>query len=237
MVMTVNDINCSSPFILDTDMNLDEDLDQFENQFFDSNLPYDTTATGSPGNALNDGLFDSHHTPAIFASPRGANSKLDVAGEDASVNIRPQAPSLHSSNSPAGSFRDSSSDSSVYNRESSSTSQPSPGTAKDPSGTEMDLVAWPNDEVMGDNDGPAYFNGTIDPSSMSNGFSFTDKSMENDFDFESAASSPSPFNTTIANIGSPDMPIIKHENTNKSSPKLKAKYQHKAKASASDARL
>lgn len=225
-------ITYSSPVILDDVMNLDDYTDQYESHFFDSSLPYEASGA-SPGNILSDDLFDADRSPALLASPKGTPIKFQVTKGDTAGRLRQPAPSLSSSDSPPGSFRDSSSDRSVYNRNSTSTSPPSSTVGKDAVSTGMDLGQWPNDELMGGTDAEQYFGGTIDPSSMTTDYDFNDKTMENDFDFESAASSPSPFNTTAATMNSPDMPTIKHEAPSRDSPKLKNRYQHAARASVS----
>lgn len=87
----------------------------------------------------------------------------------------------------------------------------------------MDIPEWTtSDEMMAGADGAPFYTGTIDPSRM-NDF-FNDKSMENDFDFESAASSPSPFGTAAQNMESPAMPTIKYETPSQSSPNIRRKY-------------
>ena len=48
--------------------------------------------------------------------------------------------------------------------------------------------------------------------------------MENDFDFESAASSPSPFGGIAVDMESPEMPTIKYDTPRKKSPILKTKF-------------
>lgn len=53
-------------------------------------------------------------------------------------------------------------------------------------------------------------NATIDPARMDLNYDFNDKAMEKDFDFESAASSPSPFNMS-QEVEPPSMPSIKQD--------------------------
>ena len=67
---------------------------------------------------------------------------------------------------------------------------------------------------------------------MNNAFGFNDKAMENDFDFDSAASSPSPFRAGPVDMESPEMPTIKYDTPRKSSPKVKTKFGHHAKVNS-----
>ena len=89
---------------------------------------------------------------------------------------------------------------------------------------DTDMGDWKVEDSMLSNDAQNYgvFDGTINPATMSN-FEFSDKTMENDFDFESAASSPSPF--AIGSVDSPEMPIIKHDTPRRHSPMLKSKFK------------
>jgi hypothetical protein len=64
---------------------------------------------------------------------------------------------------------------------------------------------------------------------MNNAFGFGDKAMENDFDFDSAASSPSLFGAGPVDIGSPEMPTIKYDTPCKSSPNVRTKFRHHTK--------
>ena len=99
---------------------------------------------------------------------------------------------------------------------------------------DADMGDWKVDEIMTGRDGPNFegFDGTINPSSMNNAFGFNDKAMENDFDFDSAASSPSPFGAGPVDMESPEMPTIKYDTPRKSSPKVKTKFGHRAKVNS-----
>jgi len=90
---------------------------------------------------------------------------------------------------------------------------------------DTDMGDWKVEDSLLSNDSSNYggFEGTINPADMSN-FEFSDKTMENDFDFESAASSPSPFG--IGPVDSPEMPIIKQDTPRRHSPLIKSKYMH-----------
>jgi hypothetical protein len=90
--------------------------------------------------------------------------------------------------------------------------------------------------MMVGHDAPSFdaYEGTIDPSSTMNNtnFEFSDKTMENDFDFDSAASSPSPFGIGPVEMESPEMPTIKHDTPMKSSQALKNKMKNHNKANS-----
>jgi hypothetical protein len=91
---------------------------------------------------------------------------------------------------------------------------------------DTDMGDWKVDDMMQGNDAQNFggFDGTINPSAMDANFGFSDKTMENDFDFESAASSPSPFGIGPVEIDSPEMPTIKYDTPRgKNSPMLKTK--------------
>jgi hypothetical protein len=224
----------SSPFILDQ---MSENNDDLDFEFFNSNIvtPFEA-AVSSPAAFLTDDFpFDS----SISALP-----KQEVTASLSTLQAIPQALSSHSSTSPAGSFQDSSSDSSIYNRKTSSDSSNSAFTGKgDIMMTDTDIGGdWPMDDMMGSG-GAAFgtYDGTVNPAAMNDSaFGFSDKSMENDFDFDSAASSPSPFapgngigrNTAAVNMESPEMPTIKYETPQKHSPKLKSKFGQHTKANS-----
>jgi len=225
----------SPPFILDSDMSgrLDSDPD-FE--FFDSNLPLE--AANSPGIFLaEDFTTDSSQFLTTFGSPNLANHKSPLREQTSLLDTKVlPSSSAPSTASPAGSYQDSSSDSSAgYKRKSSSDSS---GSALTPGDVMMaddaDMVDWKVEDMIG-NGAPNYggFDGTIDPASMNANYGFNDKTMENDFDFDSAASSPSPFGIGPVEMDSPEMPTIKYDNTpRKKSPMLKTKFKNHNKANS-----
>lgn len=93
-------------------------------------------------------------------------------------------------------------------------------------GDDTDMGDWKvEDMISGDvpNFGGFDGTGTINPSTMNNNFEFSDKTMENDFDFDSAASSPSPFGVRAVEMESPEMPTIKYDTPRKHSPLVKTK--------------
>jgi hypothetical protein len=213
------------PFILDTDMSgarLDSDPD-FE--FFDSN---NFDAGNSPGILLAEHFVaDTPRFLGGFGSASTPKSPLPDAGTllDTKLQSSLSAPSTAS---PAGSYQDSSSDSSGYKRKSSSDSARSAVTNGDAMmADDTDLGDWKMDGMVQDSEPQNYggFDGTIDPSAMDANFGFSDKIMENDFDFDSAASSPSPFGIGPVDMESPEMPTIKYDTPrDKTSPMMKTKF-------------
>ena len=217
----------SPPFILDSDMSgrLDSDPD-FE--FFDSNLPLD--ATNSPGIFLaEDFSTDSSQYLTNFGSPNPANHKSPLPDQGSLLDTRlQQSLSAPSTASPAGSYQDSSSESSEYKRKSSSDSSRSALTSADVMmADDTDMGDWKVDDMIRGNEPRNFggYGGTINPSTMDTNFEFSDKTMENDFDFESAASSPSPFGIGPVDMESPEMPTIKYDTPRaKDSPVLRTKF-------------
>jgi hypothetical protein len=224
----------SPPFILDSDMSgrLDSDPD-FE--FFDSNLPVE--AANSPGFFLaEDFATDNSQYFTNLGSPNPANLKSPRPQQASLLDTRVQHTlSAPSTASPAGSYQDSSSESSGYKRKSSSDSSRSALTSGDVMmADDTDMGDWKAEDMIAGNDAPAFggYGGTIDPSAMNNNYGFSDKTMENDFDFESAASSPSPFGIGPVEMESPEMPTIKYDTPKKNSPMLKTKFKNHNKANS-----
>lgn len=220
----------SPPFILDSDMpgRLEQDTEYSE--FFDSNLPLD--AGNSPGIFSADDYTNDNSQFFNFGSPNSTNHKSPLPSQRTLLDTKVQ-PSLSapSTASPAGSYQDSSSDSSGYKRKSSSDSSRSALTSGDAMTTEdAEMGDWKMEDMINGNgngmNGYSNFDGTINPSSMNNNFEFSDKSMENDFDFESAASSPSPFGVKPVDMESPEMPTIRHEQPRKHTPAPKTKFKN-----------
>ena len=217
----------SPPFILDSDMSgrLESDPD-FE--FFDTNLSLEAVA--SPGIFLaEDFTTDSSQYLTNFGSPNSASTKVPRSGEDSLLNTRlQQSLSAPSSASPAGSSQDSSSESSGYKRKSSSESSRSVLASGDVMmADDTHMGDWKVDDMIRRNELPNFggYDGTINPASMDTSFEFTDKTMENDFDFDSAASSPSRFGIGPMDMESPEMPTIKFDTPGgKNSPVLRTKF-------------
>jgi hypothetical protein len=207
------------PFILDADMSggrLDSDPD-FD--YFDSS---NQDAGDSPAMYLaEDFATDSPPFLGSFASPNTVKSSLPDRASRLHTKLK-EPLSAPSSSSPAGSYQDSSSDSSGYKRKLSSDSLMA---------DDADMGDWKLDDMMRGNEQQNFdgFDGTINPSAMDVNFEFTDKAMENDFDFESATSSPSPFGIGPVDIDSPEMPTIKYDTPRKTSPMLKAKFKNRNK--------
>jgi hypothetical protein len=207
-----------------------EDLD-FD--FFDSNIPFAITSSPSP-------FLTEELTTESDRNITATGSSELVPLKDGSIlqpsflEARTQPQSPPSSGSPAGSFRDSSSDSFRYKRKTSSDSSQSALTSKDVMMADTDMGDWKVDEMMKGRGPEPYgvFDGTIDPSSMNNTFGFNDKAMENDFDFDSAGSSPSPFGVCPVDMEFPEMPAIKYDTPQKSSQELKMKFKNHAKANS-----
>ncbi|KAF8857551.1 hypothetical protein BDZ45DRAFT_428120 [Acephala macrosclerotiorum] len=218
----------SPPFILDSDMSgrLDSDPD-FE--FFDCNL----ADAASPGAFLNVEDFATDNTSFLtkFGSPTPTNQKSPLQDQGSILDSRlQQTLSTPSTASPAGSYQDSSSESSGYKRKSSSDSSRSALTSGD-----TDMGDWKVENMIS-GDAPSFGGfdgtGTINPSTMNTNFEFSDKAMENDFDFDSAASSPSPFGVRPTEMESPEMPTIKYDTPRKHSPLLKTKTKNHNKANS-----
>lgn len=214
----------SPPFIFDSDMSrLDSDTDL---EFFNS---HPLEAVSSPGFILaEDFATDSSQYLGGFGSPEVSKSPLpDEAAASTFLNTDVhQTLSAPSTASPAGSYQDSSSDSSGYKRKSSSDSSRSALTSADTMmADDMDMGDWKADDMMRKNDAPNFdgYDGTINPSAMETNFEFSDKTMENDFDFESAASSPSAFGLRPVEMESPEMPTIKYDAPRKNHSIMKTK--------------
>ena len=215
---------------------LDSDPSDFD--FFDStNLPLE--AASSPNVFLQeDFATDTSQYLTNFGTPNPTSYKGSVADQDSLLGTKVQ-PTLSAplTASPAGSFQDSSSDSSVdYKRKSSSDSSRSALTSADiMMADDTDMGDWKVEDMIAVNEAQNFgaHDGTINPSTMSTNFGFNDKTMENDFDFESAASSPSPFTSgKSVNIDSPEMPTIRYDTPRKYSSMAKAKSKHHHKASS-----
>lgn len=228
----------SPPFILDSDMSgrLDSDPD-FE--FFDSNL----AGAASPAAFLNVEDFATDNTSFLtnFGSPNPTNHKSPLPDQGSILDSRlQQTLSTPSTASPAGSYQDSSSESSGYKRKSSSDSSRSALTAGDTMmADDTDMGDWKVEDMIS-GDAPRFGGfdgtGTINPSTMNTNFEFSDKTMENDFDFDSAASSPSPFGVRPAEMESPEMQTIKYDTPRKHSPLLKTKTKSHNKANSVSSR-
>jgi hypothetical protein len=204
-------------------------------EFFNS---HPLEAASSPGFILaEDFATDSSQFIGGFGSPEASKSPLPdraTASTFLDTNVH-QTLSAPSTASPAGSYQDSSSDSSGYKRKSSSESSRSAITTADTMmADDMDMGDWKADDIIRRNDAPNFggYDGTINPSAMQTHFEFSDKTMENDFDFESAASSPSGFGLRPVNMESPEMPTIKYDAPRKNNPGVKTKLRNHNKVNS-----
>jgi hypothetical protein len=212
----------SSPFILDLDMSHEVGDPDFE--FFDTDTPFATTS--GVGGLIEEGFgVDSPRYSSTI--PNGAPAaQKQTSHNNTFQSPRPQTLSAPSSASPAGSFQDSSSDSSRYKRKSSSSSSHSAVTGGDKSMMDADMSDWNAQRTpLGGNGLTARaYDGTMNPSSMENAFGFSDQAMENDFDFDSAASSP--FGTGAVKMESPEMPTIRYDTPRRASSKMRMRAGH-----------
>ncbi|RDL38238.1 Uncharacterized protein BP5553_02578 [Venustampulla echinocandica] len=195
-------------------------------EFFDSsNVPLE--AANSPGIFFAEDLTTDSSQFLDACSPAPSVYKTPNQGQATLIDTTLQHTfSAPSTASPAGSSPDSGSDSSEYKRKSSSESSRSALTLGDAvMADDESMGIWKAEEARVGKDGRGFgaFDGTINPASMNTNFEFNDKTMENDFDFESAASSPSPFGTGPIDMESLEMPTIKYEPHSKRSPMPKAK--------------
>lgn len=217
----------SSPFILDLDMSDNVEDPDFE--FFDPNTPYISPASPSTFLSQHPASEDKSNRFAAVGTPRSPHHL-----NPAHVNLfdsSPNAPSMRSSNSPADSYPDSSSDSSAYKRKSSSESSRSAFTTNDISMNDADARDWKGKQnvTSGDNmEGYAQFQPSMNSTSPAPAYAFSDKAMENDFDFESAASSP---NNNMPTMKSPDMPTIRHNTSKRMPAAVRTRNGHQSKAS------
>src|SRR5262249_577200 len=113
--------------------------------------------------------------------------------------------STSSTTSPTESDRDSFSASSKGKRNLSSNSSPSGPTSCDTMMGDTPMGDWKIEDALQGNGGSFALDGTINPLAMDVTFNFSDKAMENDFDFDCASSSPSP----RRDLDSPEKPVTK----------------------------
>jgi hypothetical protein len=170
---------------------LDSDPD-FE--FFDCNQ---LDAASSPGVFLTEeSAVDGSQFLGSCTSPGFVNNKSPCPrpARPALLDITGKTLSTSSTTSPTESDQDTSSESSKYKRKLSSNSSPSAATNGDMMMADAEMEDWKVEDMIR-REGPPIFggyDGTINPLAMDSNFGFNDKAMENDFDFDSASSSPSP---------------------------------------------
>ncbi|RFU26119.1 hypothetical protein B7463_g10208, partial [Scytalidium lignicola] len=203
---------------------LDHDPD-FE--FFNPDLSLE--GVNSPGIYLSED-FTTESSPhfTTLASPKTSHKSPD---QTPFLESRlHQSISAPSTSSPAASYQDSSSESSGYKRKSSSDSSRSVLTSGDMiMADDTGLTSWKVDDLGSQTDVANFagYDGTINPNSMDHTFEFNDKTMENDFDFDSAASSPSPFGTGSVDMESPEMSAMKYEAPSKRSVMLESRSRNR----------
>jgi hypothetical protein len=209
----------SPPYIFGSDMlgPLDADPD-FE--FFDSNQ---LDSAASPGVFLTEeSAVDASQFLGACGSP-SLTSKSTLPARPSRLDIKVQSLSAPSSISPTESDRDSSSDSSKGKRNLSSNSSPSGMPNNDTVTSDTVMGDWKVEDALHESQSSfTPYDGTVNPLAMDTSFSFSDKAMENDFDFESASSSPNP----QRDLDSPDKPAIKHEPLRRNSSMLSKAKRH-----------
>ncbi|KAI9858512.1 MAG: hypothetical protein M1813_006453 [Trichoglossum hirsutum] len=193
----------SSPQIVDLDDmgGILQDGDEFY-------IPHPTPASSG---LLDDGTFDttmsfgdsgsSTYMSAAFTSKNSQTIPTSLIHNGSSELI-----SAPSSSSPTSSLQDSSSDSSRHHKRksSSNSSHSGPAVADTPTAHDHDSF----NEVMGGGDGPGFasysdlvdfspIGGPSGPPALLPDVEMSNRDMENHFDFESAASSPSPLGTAF----------------------------------------
>jgi hypothetical protein len=221
----------SPPFVFDSDMlgRLDPDPDL---EFLDCNQ---LESANSPGIFLTeDFAIDGAQFLGAFGSPI-ATHKSPLPARSSLLDTKVTSLPAPLTVSPAGSYQDSSPDSSRYKRKSSSDSSRSALTSCDTMmADDTDMGDWKVDDIMRGNDEPSFggYDGTINPLVMDTTFDFSDKAMENDFDFESASSSSSPFGIEPADMDSPGKPTIKCDTPRKKSPPLRNKFMNHNKVNS-----
>lgn len=194
----------SPPYIFGSDVlgSLDSDPD-FE--FFDCNQ---LDAAASPGVFLTEeSAIDASQFLGACGSPNLTN-KVPHTARPSRLDTKVQL-STPSTTSPTESDRDSSSDSSKGKRHPSSNSSPSAQVAGDAMmGDTIMGDDWKIEDALNENGSSfAPYDGTINPLAMDTSYGFSDKAMENDFDFASASSSPSP----LRELDPSDKPAIRHD--------------------------
>ncbi|MCJ1420730.1 hypothetical protein MMC32_007089 [Xylographa parallela] len=136
----------------------------------------------SPGRFFNDDVFAA--SPFQSPAPKRAPNPSPQSANATTSN--------HVSGSPESSLQDSSSDSSRrHKRRTSSKSSLSALTGHDQVIPGTRVSGWKSDDIMDITPESVFdFAGAAAP--IHNGYDFSNRAMETDFDFESAASSPSP---------------------------------------------
>ncbi|KAI9877273.1 MAG: hypothetical protein M1830_004356 [Pleopsidium flavum] len=184
-----------------------ESLQDTDLEFFNSPLPDESSVSG---HSLEDSSPASSPTsrglhPDLSSTPSLRSRQHQVVSHPLSeTGGSSQTRSIQSSVSPETSSQDSSSESSRrHKRKTSSNSSRSVVAVADAIMTdEEDASLWKSPDLVVSGDDPSLsldnagfpsLGGLSDPLSMEPDYEFSNKAMENHFDFDSAASSPSPF--------------------------------------------
>ncbi|KAJ5032925.1 uncharacterized protein L3040_009514 [Drepanopeziza brunnea f. sp. 'multigermtubi'] len=198
-------------------------------EFFNSNLE------NSPGLFFAEDLVtDNSQFLPNFGTPDTVDQKSQLLPVQNSLLETTPQPSRSAPQpmSPAAVFQDTSAAFSGSKRKSRSSSDSSGSaltSADDVMMADADMVDWKFEEGTVSHDAKIYsgFDGTINPAAMGN-FDFIDKAMEKVFDFDSAASSPSPF--AMGPVDSPEMASGQEDRPRRrQSPMLKSKSTHHSK--------
>lgn len=205
----------SPPLILDSDMG--EVLQDSDLEFFNSALPHDSPSNGP---TFEDGFVTSSPSSRSLPQDQYSDSALRSKQYREPQHLLSrycqgdQTLSTQLSVSPGTSSQDSSSDSSRrHKRKTSSSSSGSAVGTADTIMTDGKVESgWMPDDPMVGGDEPSYdldntgfpsLGGLSDPLSMETDYELSNKTMENHFDFDSAASSPSPFDAGGLSASSP----------------------------------
>ncbi|MCJ1247797.1 hypothetical protein MMC30_005012 [Trapelia coarctata] len=165
---------------LDSPQNFDSDMVnsmQGADLYFNSALHDE-----SPGRFFGDDILSPFQSPVSFKTP------------NPSTTIEPSATSKNYSASPESSLQDSSSESSGRRQRRTSSKSSSSGLA----GREINMMdappnGWKSENITNMAQEPAFdFSGANLSNFNNNSYDLSNRAMENDFDFDSAASSPSP---------------------------------------------
>jgi hypothetical protein len=213
---------------------LDGELEYLESAF---NPPYSSTA---------DHLLEDNENIASFATtPKDpvlatTGSRIQtIGGSVANVSPAHYLMPVLSSESPPSSSQDSASETSRgRKRKSSSNSSRSALRGQDVTmADDLDMAGWKDDDMMTGQDGPAFagfpvLTNSSNPLELDPDFANSNKAMENDFDFDSAASSPSPLGLGGRSVASTMQP----RNLNmpyRSSPRIPKAFQSNSMPSVS----
>ncbi len=226
----------SPPLILDSDMG--EALQDSNLEFFNTALPQDSPSNGQP---FEDGFVTSLPSSYSLQQDQYSDSALPSKQYQKSQHLLSkvgkgdQILSTQLLVSPGTSSQDSSSDSSRrHKRKTSSNSSQSAVATVDTTMTGGEVGSgWSPDDLMVGGDDPSYgldntgfpsLGGLSDPLLMDTDYEMSNRTMENHFDFDSAASSPNPFDaaglSTSNSIGTVKNMDLSYQRTHRSGDKI-----------------